>query len=233
MSGYEILSQGGLLIGCSSDANWQNQSAPSRSSGIFILITETSMSARYSLPLLGTFLWYAGVYKVACFSTENSVNCTKFDFAPLANMRAYSFATLMLSMVSAIVASPVPGEDNAVSDLSRRGNGDEILYLVTCNGQPHGSVAAYYAHWQDSQTYGAHYPDAVSAANGGIRSPGNLQRTKYVFSDSTAYATINVVDPGWYQVAGDADNSFGTHFTCRMDNGRQLFSDCFSNYYCQ
>ncbi|KAF9524185.1 hypothetical protein CPB83DRAFT_637994 [Crepidotus variabilis] len=148
-------------------------------------------------------------------------------------MRAFSLTTVVFSMISAIVASPVLGEGNATSDLSKRGNGNEILYLVTCNGQPHGSIAAYYAHWQDSQTYGAHYPDAVSTSNGGIPPPGSNLRAQYVFPDSRAYATINVVDPGWYQVAGDADNSFGTHFTCRMDNGRQLFSDCFSNYYCQ
>ncbi|KAF9526823.1 hypothetical protein CPB83DRAFT_837122 [Crepidotus variabilis] len=148
-------------------------------------------------------------------------------------MRTFSLTTVVFSMISAIVASPVLGEGNTTSNLSKRGNGNEILYLVTCNGQPHGSIAAYYAHWQDSQTYGAHYPDAVSTSNGGIPPPGSNLRAQYVFPDSRVYATINVVDPGWYQVAGDADNSFGTHFTCRMDNGRQLFSDCFSNYYCQ
>ncbi|KAF9526826.1 hypothetical protein CPB83DRAFT_857280 [Crepidotus variabilis] len=150
-------------------------------------------------------------------------------------MRFFTSATAVFAFVCATTATPVPGKVKSVSDVTKRGNGDEIVYLVTCNGEPHASRAVYYAHWHDSQTYRAHAPDAISYGNGnlglgGYSSPGS---TQYIFLNTKLDVTLNNLNPGWYQVAGSAINQFGTSFICRMDNGHQLYSDCFSNYYCQ
>jgi hypothetical protein len=75
----------------------------------------------------------------------------------------------------------------------------------------------------------------------------------YLFSDTRLTVDFDIInsDPGWYNIAGgkwklcptlrakvdsarfpDATNGYGTRYTCRMDNGRQIYSSCFSNYYC-
>ncbi|KAF9523638.1 hypothetical protein CPB83DRAFT_886790 [Crepidotus variabilis] len=144
-------------------------------------------------------------------------------------MRISALTSIVISLASIAIASPV--DTNEKSSLTERGNGSEIVYLVTCNGQPHASKAVYYSNWQDSQTYGAHWPNSISGTNSGFTSATNL--IAYSFQDTLLAVNVYTYDPGWYQVAGRADNSLGTNFICRMDNGRQLYADCFSNYYCQ
>ncbi|KAF9523173.1 hypothetical protein CPB83DRAFT_59387 [Crepidotus variabilis] len=148
-------------------------------------------------------------------------------------MRFSAITAVVLSVVSAVVASPIAGEEKSNSTLIERGNGSEIIYLVTCNGEAHANRAAYYSNWQDSQTYGAHAPNSISASNNGFTGVTAPNWVWYYFSDTGFRVRVENYDPGWYNVAGVAASSFGVEFTCRMDNGRQLYNDCFSNYYCQ
>ncbi|KAF9523639.1 hypothetical protein CPB83DRAFT_898587 [Crepidotus variabilis] len=113
-------------------------------------------------------------------------------------MRFSALASIVFSLASIAIASPVDTEEK--SSLTERGNGSEIVYLVTCNGQPHASKAVYYSNWQDSQTYGAHSPNSISGTNNGFTSATNF--ITYSFSDTILAVGIDTYDPGWYQVAG-------------------------------
>ncbi|KAG9025406.1 hypothetical protein FRB95_010202 [Tulasnella sp. JGI-2019a] len=56
----------------------------------------------------------------------------------------------------------------------------------------------------------------------------------YVFSDTRLTVTFDIIntDPGWFHYAGGVHNSYGKTYACYMDNGRQVYDACFSNYYC-
>lgn len=55
-------------------------------------------------------------------------------------MHIFVVATAVLSLVSTVIASPVPINSTWKSEAAKRGNTDQMVYLVTCNGHPHVSI---------------------------------------------------------------------------------------------
>ncbi len=140
-------------------------------------------------------------------------------------MRSSFVIALALSILSTVIASPIEVSESS-EDLAKRnttgtkrGNGSEIWYILTCNGNPHvsflghshtspnlivrrtfkGSTAAYYSNWQNSMQYGQHWPNTV----GWSGNPGDLSSACYDSdSDFDVCAWIGNKDPGWYNIGG-------------------------------
>ncbi|KAG9011138.1 hypothetical protein FRB94_009064 [Tulasnella sp. JGI-2019a] len=130
-------------------------------------------------------------------------------------MRPLVCAVLSLTFFLTALASPV-GAIPKTESFEKRNNGD-IIYLVTCNGQPHAETAAWYRNAADANQYGAHYPDSVTTKF----EPAALNMGTYIFPDTTLTVAFEIIntDPGWFNYTGPVRNSYGTSYNCYMDNG--------------